>query len=73
MFKWLRYVGIGAAVITLLTDEIPKALEDDRITVGEILDMFISVTTAAGFPLFLDLPQEIKDHVAIIHKQKIRQ
>lgn len=72
MFKWLRYIGIGAAVVTLLTDEIPKALEDDKITVGEIVDMFMKVTTAGGFPLFLDLPQEVKDQVAIIHKQKIK-
>lgn len=66
MFKWFKYISLGAAVMTIAAEQMPAALADGKLTVGEIVDMFSLVAGAAGYPVQLQLPPELQDQTVAV-------
>ena len=60
---WWKYIRRGMAVAAVLLMEVPKAMQDGKVTVQEAVDILVACYQALDQPMHFDVPNEIKDVV----------
>jgi hypothetical protein len=61
MFKYIKYIKRAFALGTLLAFEVPKIMEDGKVTIDEIVDFAKQVFEIGGWKAHFEVPKELKN------------
>lgn len=60
---WIRYVGRAFQVVGMLSAALPQMVADGKITVDEIVQLFVQLAAICNWDIEIDVPEEVKNSV----------
>ena len=58
--NWFKLLFTGKAVFNIIVNDIPEVMEDNKISLNEIINLIIKIASVFNYKIEFEIPKDMK-------------